>query len=90
MTDNSNGRAKAAEEAMAKTPEQLVTWAVERDANDSLRQSIVKLEFERRVAQYTQASSRYMRWSVIVLVASAVATLLFAAWDHYWQWKCHL
>jgi len=90
MTDKSSGRETAAEEAMRKTPEQLVAWAVERDANDSLRQSIVRLEFERRIAEYTQASARYMRWSVIVLAASSVATVAISAWDHYWHWHSHL
>ena len=45
MTDMSDGRMPAAQEAMKKTPEELVTWAVERTHDDSLRQSIVQLDF---------------------------------------------
>ena len=48
MTDMSDGRVPAAQEAMKKTPEELVTWAVERTHDDSLRQSIVQLEFARK------------------------------------------
>jgi hypothetical protein len=58
-----------------KTPEELVTWAVERTHDDSLRQSIVQIEFARRsaaaqdraaeaakdAAEYTKANARYMR-----------------------------
>jgi hypothetical protein len=68
----SDGRVPAAQEAMKKTPGELVTWAVERTADDSLRQSIVKLEFARRAsaakdraaeaakeaAEYTKANAR--------------------------------
>ena len=83
ITDNSNGRVRAAQEAMKKTPEELLIRSVERAADDTLRQSIVALEFERRVAEYTKANSRYMRWSVIVLAASAVITAavtIVSAW----------
>ena len=82
MADDQNWRMKAARDAMNMTPEQLVAWAVER-ADDTTRPSIVRLEFERRVAEYTKANSRYMLWSVIVLAASAVITALvtiFSAW----------
>jgi hypothetical protein len=64
---------QAARDAMKMTPEKLVTWAAER-AEDTVRPSIVRLEFERRVAEYTKANSRYMLWSVIVLATSAVIT----------------
>jgi hypothetical protein len=88
MTNMSDGRVPAAQEAMKKTPEELVTWAVERTHDDSLRQSIVQLEFARRAsaaqdraaeaakeaAEYTKANARYMLWSVIVLALSAVIT----------------
>jgi hypothetical protein len=90
MTDDKNGRMQAAREAMTMTPEELVTWAGERTANDGFRQPMVTLEFERRVtvaaqetAAYTKASARYMLWSVIVLAASAVITAaatVFSAW----------
>ena len=88
MTDMSDGRVPAAQEAMKKTPEGVATWAVERTHDDSLRQSIVQLEFARRAsaaqdraaeaakeaAEYTKANARYMLWSVIVLALSAVIT----------------
>jgi hypothetical protein len=88
MTDRSNGRVPAAQDAMKKTPEELVTWAVERTDDDRLRQSIVQLEFARRAsaaqdraadaaieaAEYTKANARYMLWSVVVLAVSAVIT----------------
>ena len=69
---------------MGKTTEELVPWAFETD-DDTLiiRQSIVRLELERRVTEYTKATSRYMLWSVIVLAGSAVITALvtiFSAW----------
>ena len=83
MKEDLNGRVSAAREAMGKTPEELVLWAFERTHDDTLRQSIVRLEFERRVAKYTQSTARYMLWSVIVLAASAVITALvtiFSAW----------
>jgi hypothetical protein len=87
-TDGSDGRVPAAQDAMKKTPEELVTWAVQRTHDDSLRQSIVQLEFARRsaaaqdraadaakeAAEYTKANARYMLWSVIVLALSAVIT----------------
>jgi hypothetical protein len=88
MADMSDGRVPAAQEAMEKTPEELVSWAVERSYSDGLRQSIVQLEFARRsaaardkaaeaakeAAEYTKANARYMLWSVIVLALSAVIT----------------
>jgi hypothetical protein len=88
MSDTSNGRVPAARDAMEKTPEELVTWAVERTRDDSLRQAIVQLEFARRsaaaqdraaeaakdAAEYTKANARYMLLSVIVLAVSAVIT----------------
>ena len=88
MSDMSGGRVPAAQDAMKKTPEELVTWAVQRTHDDSLRQSIVQLEFARRsaaaqdraadaakeAAEYTKANARYMLWSVIVLALSAVIT----------------
>jgi hypothetical protein len=37
----------------------------------------------KETARYTQASARYMRWSVIGLAASSVVTALFSAWDHW-------
>jgi hypothetical protein len=78
----------AAQDAIKKTPEELVTWAVERKPDDSFRQSIVQLEFARRAAaaqdraaeaakeaaKYTKANARYMLLSVIVLALSAVIT----------------
>ena len=83
--DNSSmsSSAQAAREAMGKTTEELVPWAFERTHDDTLRQSIVRLELERRVTEYTKATSRYMLWSVIVLAASAMITALvtiFSAW----------
>jgi len=83
--DNSSmsSSAQAAREAMGKTTDELVPWAFERTHDDTLRQSIVRLELERRVTEYTKATSRYMLWSVIVLAASAVITALvtiFSAW----------
>jgi hypothetical protein len=94
--DRSAGRVPAAQDAMKKTPEELVTWAVER-THDDLRQSIVQLEFARRsaaaqdraadaakeAAEYTKANARYMLLSVIVLALSAVITAaatIFSAW----------
>ena len=96
MSDTSNGRVPAAQDAMEKTPEELVTWAVER-TRDDLRQSIVQIEFARRsaaaqdraaeaakeAAEYTKVNARYMLWSVIVLAVSAVITAaatIFSAW----------
>jgi hypothetical protein len=76
-------RVSAAREAMGKTTEELVPWAVERGDDDPLRQTIVRLELARRGTEYTKANSRYMLWSVIVLAASAVITALatiFSAW----------
>jgi endo-beta-N-acetylglucosaminidase D len=77
-------RQNAAHEAMKKTPEELVTWAIERTSDDSLRQSIVKLEFERRVAvaqmetaQSAKLSAQRMLWSVIVLVLTGIVTAVF-------------
>jgi hypothetical protein len=88
MKDNLEGRVAAAREAMGLTSEELVTWAAEKMAYDPIRQSIVRLEFERRgaaaqeraanaakeAAEYTKANARYMLWSVIVLAVSAVIT----------------
>jgi hypothetical protein len=38
MTDKSDGRVSAAQDATKKTPEELATWAVERRPDDSFRQ----------------------------------------------------
>ena len=96
MSDMSDGRVPAAQDAMKKRPEELVTWAVERTHDDSLRQSIVQMEFARRsaaqdraaeaakeAAEYTKANARYMLLSVIVLAVSAVITAaatIFSGW----------
>jgi endo-beta-N-acetylglucosaminidase D len=76
-------RQNAAHEAMSKTPEELVSYAVERTHDDSFRQSIVKLEFERRVAiaqietaNATKLSARRMLWSVIALVVTGIVSAL--------------
>jgi hypothetical protein len=51
----------------------------ERSYPDKFRESVVTLEFERRVAaaaietaRYTRNSARYMLWSVIAIAASSV------------------
>jgi hypothetical protein len=79
-----------ARDARNMSPEELVDWAAEMSVNNSLRQSIVKLEFERRAliaaeqaAAYARASARFMLWSVVVLAASAAITAaatVFSAW----------
>ena len=94
MNDGGTGstrmdRQNAVHEAMTKTPEELVSYAVERASNDSLRQSIVKLEFERRVAvaqiETAKAAKRSALWmlcSVIALVVTGVvsAAIQYKAW----------
>ena len=67
-------REENVQEAMKKTPEELVLWAI--GANDNpLRLNIAKLEFERRVAaaqietaKSTKSSAKRMLWSVLVLL----------------------
>ena len=83
MADDPNERMKTARDLMNMTPEELVVWAVGRQANDPVRAPAVQLEFERRVAgpaketaEYTKANARYMLWSVIVLAVSAVITAM--------------
>jgi hypothetical protein len=77
-------RQNAAHEAMTKTPEELVNYAIERSHDDSFRQSIVKLEFERRVAiaqietaRAAKLSAQRMLWSVIVLVLTGIVSAVF-------------
>jgi hypothetical protein len=72
----------AAQEAMNKTPDELVSWAFERASDDSFRQSIVKLEFERRVAiaqletaKSTKSSAKWMLCSVIVLALTLLVAV---------------
>ena len=69
---------------MTKTPEELVSYAVERTHDDSFRQSVVQLEFERRVAiaqietaNATKLSAQRMLWSVIALVVTGIVSALF-------------
>jgi hypothetical protein len=73
----------AAQEVMNKTPDELVSWAFERASDVSFRQSIVKLEFERRVAiaqletaKSTKSSSKWMLCSVIVLALTLVVAVV--------------
>jgi endo-beta-N-acetylglucosaminidase D len=84
-------RQENAQEAMKKTPEELVIWAIERSPDDSYRQSIVKLEFERRVAaaqietaKSTKSSAQWMLCSVIVLALTGFFTVVvqYEAWMH--------
>jgi hypothetical protein len=80
MTDKSDGRVPAAQDAMKKTPEELATWAVERKAADSFRQSIVQREYDRRAA----VSARRAETVAIVAAVAAVVSAAFAAlaWLH--------
>jgi endo-beta-N-acetylglucosaminidase D len=74
----------APQEAMEKTPEELVIWVRERRPDDSYRQSIVQLEFERRVAvaqietaKSAKLNSKWMLCSVIVLALTGVLAAVF-------------
>jgi hypothetical protein len=74
----------APQEAMEKTPEELVIWVRERRSDDSYRQSIVQLEFERRVAvaqietaKSAKLNSKWMLCSVIVLALTGVLAAVF-------------
>jgi hypothetical protein len=80
-----------AQDAMKRTPEELVVWAIGRRPDDSYRQLIVKLEFDRRVAvaqietaRAAKSSARWMLCSVFVLALTGCATALFQylAWAH--------
>ena len=74
---------------MTMTPQELLSWVVERNPDDSLRQAVVKLEFERRVAdseietaKVTRRSALWMLCSVIVLMLTGIATAViqYLAW----------
>lgn len=83
-------RQENVQEAMKKTPEELVLWAI--GANDNpLRLNIAKLEFERRVAaaqietaKSTKSSAQRMLWSVLVLLLTGIFTVVvqYLAWMH--------
>ena len=80
MTDKSDGRVSAAQDATKKTPEELAAWAVERRPDDSFRQSVVRREFDRRAA----ASASRAETVAIVAAVAAVVSAAFAAlaWLH--------
>jgi hypothetical protein len=80
----SGPRAQDAQEATKKTPEGPVIWAVERTYEDSYRQSIVQLEFARRVAiaqietaTATKRSAWFILASVVVLALTGLASAAF-------------
>jgi hypothetical protein len=72
-----------AQEAMTKTLEDLVIWAIGTNDNP-FRQSIAKLEFERRVAaaqietaKSAKLSAHLMLWSVVVLALTGILAAVF-------------
>jgi uncharacterized membrane protein YoaK (UPF0700 family) len=77
MADDPNGRMQAARDLMKMTPEELVTYAVARTANDTTRQSLVSREFERRAAgaQYKTAIVSAVVGAVVGAVLTAVLAL---------------
>jgi hypothetical protein len=81
----SNERQNDAREVMKKTPEELVMWAVERNPEDSYRQSIVKLELERRVAVAQIKAARWMFWSVLAIWFTGIVAALAWMYPHIAQ-----
>jgi hypothetical protein len=99
MTDEQGQPPKGAvEEARGKSSEELVEWAFQRRTNDSFRQALVTLEFQRRVtvaaqettvaaqetAKSTRDSARYMRLSVYAITAAAVITAAATIFSAWW------
>lgn len=68
--------------AMGKTSEELAMWVRARSPDDSYRQSIVKMELDRRVLAAQTKAAWWMPWSILIAFFATIVAAAAWLWPH--------
>ena len=90
MIDQQASSIAAALTAMIMPIDDLTPWAFGRTNDDSLRQTIVRLEFDRRVAVAQIETAKATKLSVVFMGLSAVAIAVTAVLQYFAWMQPHV